>query len=191
MRNTLGKASRQMRSPRAFVAFVCSALILSAACAAPRTIVVRADPLPAQPPKPLVVPTSSTATSTASLFNFNISLERATALVGPGGVEYIGFPAAEAEAMLEVFEHRIPLMKSVIARQETLSSLLTKQVRIHEAMLVESSSVAAGWKELAGVWKTAAEAGEPSWYERIFLSKELWLIMGVVGGAALTKLIID
>lgn len=111
-------------------------------------------------------------------------------LVGPDGAPYIGFPVDDAEALLEVLEVRVPLMKSVIQQHEKLSARLARQNLICESMVVTSASIAADLRTVSEAWKAAALAADASWFNRIVLSTELWLIIGgVIGGAAMMQLI--
>lgn len=134
---------------------------------------------------------SSALADPPSLLGLNVSLERTRVWTSSAGVEYVGWPAEDAEALLEVVERRVPRLLGVIKDQDTLIALRREQAEIRGAMIAETATIAAEWKGLAESWKAAATISQPTILDRLLALWPLWLVVGIVAGAVGTKALLD
>lgn len=125
----------------------------------------------------LLIPHTATRAerSPTSLLGMELSLERVRTWTSTSGDVFIGWPQDDAEAILHVFEVRIPEMQQVIRQHEVLESMYRSQLRTSREMLVVTASNARAWETMAHSWKEAAEATKPSIWER----PELWVLLGL------------
>lgn len=132
-----------------------------------------------------------TPPSTKSLFGFELQLDRVATWKDAHGVEYVGWPKADAEAILNVFEKRIPLLLKINEDCEKLEKLDDAREAIYTSAKAALNDRSEAERAIKEVWKEAALQIAPSFLERIFTSWELWFILGLVGGtifgATLTK----
>lgn len=107
--------------------------------------------------------------------------------------EHVAFPTREAEALLDIFEKRIPNMKRLIEQQDALIGIQDDQIAVLERSLVLTSSNAADALMIAEKWKEAAQAqAESNFWDDLFESPYFWsvaLVVGAAGGAGIYAVI--
>ena len=119
-----------------------------------------------------------------SLFGFELQLDGALVWKDSQGHDYVGWPRADAEAILEVFEKRIPLLLRInedCARVERLARI-AQDLQARADMAQDEQ--AAALQTIADMWRASADAARPTWIERLILSWQLWLVIGLVAGAS-------
>jgi hypothetical protein len=121
----------------------------------------------------------STSTTSESLFGFDLDLHPRVFFPNTPQ-EHVGFPTAEAEALLDVVENRIPQMKKIIKTHEEGSALKDKQVALAEQEAAQWRGIAGDKDTVIAAQKDLIEAQKPSIIEKVLFSKELWLVAGVV-----------
>jgi hypothetical protein len=98
---------------------------------------------------------------------------------GGGGVPYIGFPLEEGEVLLEIFEHRIPLMKEQLEAYDRLSTLRAEQVETASRGWSLAEDALARCEETTTATATAVGAGS---LVAAFEARFFWFTFGVVLG---------
>lgn len=129
---------------------------------------------------------STPTSSTPSLLGVELRLDTVQTWTGPDGQKYVGWPESDAEAILYIFEQRIPLLIGTIEAMTRLNYAMRERSELDEDTKAELSNIALQWKGVAESWKTAAKQNES-----ILNSKELWLLFGAVVGCGLTALVLS
>jgi hypothetical protein len=116
------------------------------------------------------------------LFDLGVRLEF-KAIEIDGSTYYATTPDV-AEAILDVFEHRVPALQRLVALREAEVRLLMRQVETATRGIAVAEAALAGAEEAHAACRDREKAGQPSLVERIFLAKELWLAFGIIVGIA-------
>jgi hypothetical protein len=139
-------------------------------------------------PATALAQTSSSSTAD-SLFGFELQLNFKPTSVG--GQAMVATDLKTAEALVEVFERRIPAAKRLIENQGKEIDLLKENVRTATRALSLAESAVTDAEESRDAWKQAAKTQETSLLEDILFSKELWFLGGLAAGALIVKLATD
>jgi hypothetical protein len=92
--------------------------------------------------------------------------------------------------MLNVFEERIPTMKSLILAQDDLIDTQNSQINTLTETASVSQSMTRDALRLADTWKDAAQAqAQASFWEDLINSKILWIGVGVAAGAGIYAIV--
>src|SRR5262245_2884977 len=123
-----------------------------------------------------------------STFGFELHLERAEAIAGPGGEKFVGWPEADAEAILSFFEKNLPPLMALGEECKDLELASKALIDAYKQTGAAHAEEVDALERTGKAWREAAAAATPSWIERVFTSWQLWLVVGVVVGAGLEAL---
>lgn len=124
-----------------------------------------------------------------SLFGFEMDLHPAVFFKNTDR-EHVGFPTLEVEALLNVFEERIPTMKSLMKAQDSLINTQDDQIGVLAETASVSQSMTRDALHLADVWKEAAKAQAVSnFWDDLFNNKFIWIGIGALAGAGIYAIV--
>jgi len=126
----------------------------------------------------------ATSTTTAALFDFD--LHPNFTVLEIDGVPVVAADLTTGEALLDIFEVRIPAIKRITENQAAEIVLLKENVHTATSALALSESATADALVSRDAWREAAKISETSLFEDIFFAKELWFVAGLGLGVGIT-----
>lgn len=122
------------------------------------------------------------------VLGLELHLDRVQTWTSTSGQDYVGWPAEDAEVMLEFFEKRLPLLLEIERNWQSLSEMQKRQVELLQELRVLEQQRADAALRLAETWKRAATENDPSVLETV-LTAVKWVGVGVAGGIVLMETI--
>lgn len=109
----------------------------------------------------------------------DLRLDRVTTWTDSAGLEYVGWPREDAEALLHLFEVRLPMLRAQVGALERLVVLKDRQVELEREAAAAERARAETYAAIADSWRQTARDAQPSTLDRILRAPELWFTAGI------------